>query len=113
LAGGLFAHYLGYIAPKSFDFMKSIEILLMVVLGGLGSLTGSVVAALVLTGLPEVLRFLQSYRMVIYSLTLVLLMLYRSQGLFGRDEASAVLLKKWFKKDQTHPGGETDESVEG
>jgi branched-chain amino acid transport system permease protein len=112
LAGGLFAHYLGYIAPKSFDFMKSIEILLMVVLGGLGSLTGSVVAALVLTGLPEVLRFLQSYRMVIYSLTLVLLMLYRSRGLFGRDEASFVLMKKWFKKGQAHTGGETDESVE-
>jgi branched-chain amino acid transport system permease protein len=109
LAGGLFAHYLGYIAPKSFDFMKSIEILLMVVLGGLGSLTGSVVAAIVLTGLPELLRFLQSYRMVIYSLTLVILMLYRSQGLFGRGEASAVLLKKWFKKSPASTGGEADE----
>jgi branched-chain amino acid transport system permease protein len=116
LAGGLFAHYLGYIAPKSFDFMKSIEILLMVVLGGLGSLTGSVVAAIVLTGLPEVLRFLQSYRMVIYSLTLVLLMLYRPQGLFGRDEASAVFLKQWFKKGLARKGdkgGGADEPVKG
>lgn len=112
VAGGLFAHYLGYIAPKSFDFMKSIEILLMVVLGGLGSLTGSVVAAIVLTGLPELLRFLQTYRMVIYSLTLVLLMLYRPQGLFGCDEASAVLLKQWFKRDYHRTGGEADGSFE-
>lgn len=114
LAGGLFAHYLGYISPKSFDFMKSIEILLMVVLGGLGSLTGSVIAAIVLTGLPELLRFLQSYRMVIYSLTLVLLMLYRQEGLFGRDEASTELLTKWLKRSKkNYPGGEADEPTEG
>lgn len=105
VAGGLFAHHLGFISPKSFEFMKSVEILLMVVLGGLGSLTGSVVAAIVLTGLPEFLRFLQSYRMVIYSLTLVLLMIYRPQGLFGRHEANADLLKAWFNKGHGRSGG--------
>lgn len=112
LAGGLFAHYLGFIAPKSFDFMKSIEILLMVVLGGLGSMTGSVIAAIVLTGLPELLRFLQTYRMVIYSLTLVLLMLYRQQGLLGRDEASTDLVRRWFGKLNPRKGGEADEPAE-
>jgi hypothetical protein len=51
--------------------------------------------------------------MVIYSLTLVLLMLYRQQGLLGRDEASAVLIKKWLKKDHTRTGGEADEPTKG
>ena len=93
LAGGLFAHYLSYIAPRSFEFLKTIEILLMVVLGGLGSITGSVLAAIVLTALPEVLRFLQAYRMVIYAGTLILLMIFRPQGLFGRAEVDLSFFK--------------------
>jgi len=66
-AGALYAHYDGYLQPDSFNFIKSIEIIIMVVAGGLGSTTGAVIAAVLLTVLPEGLRGLQDYRMVIYS----------------------------------------------
>lgn len=85
-AGSLYAHYMMFIDPRTFTFLKSIEILVMTVMGGLGSLTGSVLAAGVLTFLPEYLRQFAEYRMVVYSLLLILLMLWRPQGLFGRKE---------------------------
>lgn len=86
IAGGLFAHFQMFIDPKSFAFMKSIEILVMVVLGGSGSLTGSVAAAAILTVLPEALRFAAQYRMVIYALLLIVMMPFRPQGIFGSLE---------------------------
>lgn len=91
IGGGLFAHQLAYINPQIFDFNRSFEIIIMVVLGGMGSVTGSVVAAVFLTFLKEALRPLQEYthidfRMVIYSLMLIILMLTRPQGLFGTSE---------------------------
>ncbi len=91
VAGGLFAHYLSFINPSSFDFMKSVEIVIMVVLGGMGSVSGSILAAFILTFLPEALRPLQQWtgvdlRMVIYSLLLILMMLLRPKGIFGRRE---------------------------
>jgi branched-chain amino acid transport system permease protein len=88
VAGGLFAHYLAYLHTNSFTFVKSMEIVIMVVLGGMGSITGSVVAAIVLTLLPEALRPVKDYRMVIYSVLLIGLMLARPQGLFGTRELS-------------------------
>ena len=96
VAGGLFAHYLSYINPSSFDFMKSVEIVIMVVLGGMGSVSGAILAAFILTFLPEALRPLQDLthvdlRMVIYSLMLILMMLLRPQGIFGRRELWQVL----------------------
>jgi len=86
VAGGLFAHYLSYLNPNSFTFLKSIEVIAMVVLGGLGSISGSVLAAILLTLLPEVLRPVKDYRMVIYSLMLIVLMITRPQGLLGSRE---------------------------
>ena len=97
VAGALFAHYDGYIAPNGFGFMKSIEIVVMVVLGGLGSVTGSVIAAIVLTGLPEALRAAEAYRMVVYSVLLVVLMLRRPQGILGRRELGLDSLKALFR----------------
>ncbi len=91
VAGGLFAHHLMFINPASFSFLKSIEILVMLVLGGLGSLTGSVVAAVGLTFLPEYLRQFADYRMVLYSALLIVLMLTRPQGLFGKKELTDLL----------------------
>jgi len=88
VAGGLFAHYLSYLNPNTFTFLKSIEVIAMVVLGGMGSLSGSVLAAIVLTLLPEVLRPVKDYRMVLYSLMLIVLMITRPQGLFGSREIS-------------------------
>ena len=91
IAGGLFAHHQMFIDPRSFTFQRSIEILVMVVFGGLGSITGSIVAAGALTILPEALRGIAQYRMVVYALLLIGLMLVRPQGLFGTRELSDLL----------------------
>ena len=88
LAGGLYACYLGVLDPSSFGFMKSIEILVMVVLGGMGSMLGSILSASVLTILPEALRSFADYRMVIYSLVLVFMMIFRPGGLLGSYDFS-------------------------
>lgn len=92
VAGGLLAHSAtGYINPSQFDTLKSIEIVVMVVLGGLGSISGAVIAAVVLTVLPEALRGFADYRMVVYSLLLVVIMLTRPRGLMG----SAEIFRAW------------------
>ncbi len=88
IAGGLFAHYIATIVPNDFNFNVSINILVMVVLGGMGSLVGSVVSASVLTALPEVLRAFDTYRMVVYSLLLVIVMIFKPSGLMGKYEFS-------------------------
>ena len=86
LAGGLLAHFIGYLHTNSFTFLRSVEIVVMVVLGGLGSLTGCVLAAAILTVLPELLRFGAEYRMVLYALLLIAIMLTRPSGLLGGRE---------------------------
>ncbi|MCI1667397.1 MAG: branched-chain amino acid ABC transporter permease [Olsenella sp.] len=83
VAGGLYAGCIGVMAPAKFGFMKSIEILVMVVLGGMGSMLGSVISATVLTILPEVLRAVSDYRMVVYAVVLILVMIFRPEGLLG------------------------------
>ena len=88
VAGCLYAGYLGSLYPATFKFMKSIEILVMVVLGGMGSMLGSVLSATVLTILPEALRQFQDLRMVLYSLVLVLMMIFRPKGLLGSYDFS-------------------------
>lgn len=91
IGGGLFAHYLSYLNPSTFDFNKSFDIIIMVVLGGMGSISGSVIAAVLLTVLREALRVLQDithldFRMIIYSLVLILMMILRPNGLLGTKE---------------------------
>ena len=98
IAGGLFGHYLMYLHTNSFTFMRSIEVIIMVVLGGMGSITGSILAAIILTILPEFLRVVKDYRMVIYSLILIILMLTRPQGIFGVQELSLQRIKSLFRK---------------
>lgn len=93
IAGGLYAHYYAYLNPGSFGFMKGFEVVVIVVLGGLGSVSGAILAAIGLTILPEALRPLQEitkldFRMVIYSLILILFMLLKPNGLLGRYEIS-------------------------
>ncbi len=88
LAGGLYACYLGVLDPSSFGFMKSIEILVMVVLGGMGSMLGSILSAAVLTILPEALRSFADFRMVLYSVVLVFMMIFRPGGLLGSYDFS-------------------------
>ena len=87
IAGAFFSHYT-YLHTNSFTFMKSIEVIIMVVLGGMGSLTGSILGATLLTALPELLRFASELRLVIYSLLLIVLMIARPQGILGRRELS-------------------------
>ena len=83
IAGGLYGHFKLTITPTGFDFTKSIEIVVMVILGGMGNTLGVVLAAVLLTLLPEVLRPVAEYRMVLYSVLLIVLMLARPQGLFN------------------------------
>ena len=83
IAGGLYGHFKLTITPTGFDFTKSIEIVVMVILGGMGNTLGVILAAILLTLLPEVLRPIAEYRMVLYSFLLIVLMLARPQGLFN------------------------------
>lgn len=82
VAGGLYAHHKTFLSPTGFDFLKSIDIVVMVILGGMGRTAGVILAAIVLTLLPEFLRGLASYRMILYSLLIIGLMMARPQGLF-------------------------------
>ncbi len=83
VAGGLYGHFKMTITPTGFDFTKSIEIVVMVILGGMGNTIGVILAAVLLTLLPEILRPVAEFRMVIYSFLLIVLMLARPQGLFN------------------------------
>jgi branched-chain amino acid transport system permease protein len=100
-AGVLYAHFLTGISPDIFSMNTSILITTMVVLGGSGSVTGSVIAAIVLIVLPEVLRFLKNDRMVIYSVLLIVMMLTRPQGIFGTKEIG---FPKWRRKQPKTEG---------
>ena len=88
VAGGLYGHFKLTITPTGFDFTKSIEIVVMVILGGMGNTPGVILAAILLTILPEVLRSVEQYRMVLYALLLIVLMLVRPKGLFNFDYAA-------------------------
>src|SRR3954470_10986381 len=93
VAGALSGAFEGNLAPQSFTFVRSFEVVAMVVLGGMGSITGATIAAAVLTILPEYLRAVANLRMVIYSIALILLMLVRPRGLLGTTE-----LWDWWRK---------------
>jgi len=105
VAGALFAHYQSSLSNESFRFERSIDVVVMVVLGGLGSISGVTIAAVLLTILPEALRPIAQYRLVVYPLLLVILMLTRPQGIFGREEISRAWLRgqwtsigSWFSR---------------
>jgi branched-chain amino acid transport system permease protein len=93
VGGGLYAHFLSYINPSDFGFLKSIDILSMVVLGGLGSVPGTVLGSTVLASAPEFLRFAAQYRMLVYGALLVLLMVFRPNGLLGGVNFTSLLLR--------------------
>ncbi|WP_313990684.1 branched-chain amino acid ABC transporter permease [uncultured Selenomonas sp.] len=100
VAGVLFGHNMYILSPASFTFMQSFNILIMVVMGGLGSMTGSIAGALVVTFLSAALASFPNARMIIYALALILLMFYRPQGLFGYVEITAMQpLRRFFRKD--------------
>lgn len=82
IAGGLYAHHKQFLSPTGFDFLKSIDIVVMVILGGMGRTVGVIMAAILLTLMPEALRQFSDYRMIIYALLIIGLMILRPQGLF-------------------------------
>ena len=88
IAGGLMAHYLGYVQPIMFKMVKSTELTIIVIFGGLGSVSGSVVGTVLLTFLPELLRSFSNWRLVLYGVAVILIMITRPQGLMGGKEFS-------------------------
>jgi branched-chain amino acid transport system permease protein len=106
VAGALFGHFRQFLHTNDFQFIRSIEIIIMIVLGGMGSITGAVLGAIVITILPELLRKLPGdlygYRLVIYSALLILIMLTRPQGVMGAKEFGL----SWLKRPQRRPEGD-------
>ncbi len=94
VAGGLFAHYLMYIHTNSFTFLKSFEIIIMIVIGGLGSISGSVLGAVLFITLTEGLREFAQYRMILFSLLLIVIMIVRPQGILGHSEFVTFLTRR-------------------
>ena len=88
VAGALYAGTIGILTPGQFNFMASINILVMVVLGGMGSMLGSVIAASILTALPLILQGLNEYRLIIYALILIIVMIFKPSGLMGTYDFS-------------------------
>lgn len=97
IGGGLYVSLIGFVKPEQASFNNSINYLIYVVLGGMGSTTGAVLAAFVLTYLQEALRFLKNFRLLIYPVILIIVMLFRPQGLLGFKEVSFVGFFDWVK----------------
>lgn len=111
IAGGMLAHYTGFIQPKMFQFVKSTELTIMVIFGGLGSISGSIIGALVLTSLPELLRAFARWRLVVYGASVIFIMITRPQGLMGGYEISIANFKKLISR--ITPFGNENHSVGG
>ena len=99
IAGGLFAYIVGYVNPGSFNILKSTEVLVMVYLGGMGSLSGSILAAILFTVLLEALRPLQIIKWVVIPLLLIIIMQFRPEGLMGNRELGDLFpkLRRFYK----------------
>jgi len=106
MAGVLFGHYTSFLSTNDFQFIRSFEIIIMIVLGGMGSLTGAVLGAIVITIMPELLRQLPGdfsrYRLVVYSALLIIIMLTRPQGILGTREFGL----SWLKRAPKRPEGD-------
>ena len=106
IAGALFGHFRQFLHTNDFQFIRSIEIIIMIVLGGMGSISGAILGAIVITILPELLRRLPGdlygYRLVIYSALLIVIMLTRPQGVLGAKEFGL----SWLKRAQRRPEGD-------
>ena len=99
LSGGVFAHLLQFIHPDNFSFVKSLEYLIYLYVGGSESISGAIVGPAVFTILPELLRSLQSWRMVIYPLILILTMIFRTEGIMGLKEFPFILVPQRKRKE--------------
>ena len=97
VAGALFASHMGFLQPRMFNLVRSTELTIMVIFGGLGSISGSVLGATVLGSMPEVLREFADWRLVIYGALVVFIMIVRPSGLMGGKEVSLSFLKSFRK----------------
>lgn len=109
LAGGLLAHYTGFLQPLMFQLIKSTELTIIVIFGGLGSITGSVIGALVLTALPEMLRAVAQWRLVFYGAAVIFIMVTRPTGLMGGHELNIKTIKKIFSRFSNKKNLRTEE----
>ncbi|WDU82010.1 branched-chain amino acid ABC transporter permease [Caloramator sp. Dgby_cultured_2] len=98
VGGGLLGTYLGFLQPKIFSLTRSTELTIIVIFGGLGSLTGSVVGTILLIALPEILRSFANWRLVVYGVIVVFIMIARPEGLMGGKELSFDVLRNLFRK---------------
>ena len=97
IAGALYSSYFYYIKPDLFGFLKSVDILVIVVLGGLGSISGSVLAAVLLAVVSTYFQSFPEIRMILYALILVIIMIFRPQGLLGSKEISISMFNRMGK----------------
>ncbi|QZY54286.1 branched-chain amino acid ABC transporter permease [Crassaminicella profunda] len=98
IAGGFLGHYTGFLQPKMFQLIKSTELTIIVIFGGLGSISGSVIGAVLLTALPELLRTFAKWRLVVYGATVIFIMISRPKGLMGGKEITISNIKKFFSR---------------
>jgi branched-chain amino acid transport system permease protein len=107
VAGGMLAHYFGYLQPKMFMMVKSTEYTIMVIFGGMGSITGSVLGTILLCALPELLRAVGDWRLVFYGLAVIIIMIVRPKGLMGGKEITDLKVFKaivgLFRKKKKDP----------
>lgn len=101
-AGVLFAHFMMYVTPAMFNVAKSSEMAITVVIGGIGSLTGSILGTILVTLLPEVFRSLANFRMLLYGIAVVVVIVLRPNGLFGHREFSITGIVRWCKRILSH-----------
>lgn len=105
IGGGIYAHYMTAMIPTNFNFMYSAELLSEVIIGGIGSITGSIIGATFLSSLPEMMRQFSQYRMLAYSVVLVLVMIFKPAGIFGAWEFSLIrLIEKLTGKNSEKNG---------
>lgn len=112
IGGALWAHYLGFIQPLMFQLTKSTEMTIMVIFGGLGSITGSVVGAFVLTFLPELLREFAQWRLVVYGAAVIIIMITRPQGMLGGMEFSIKGIIRFFRRGGSKKAKDTVNAAE-
>jgi branched-chain amino acid transport system permease protein len=104
IAGGLFAYMQSGIRPEDFRFDKSIDMIVMIIIGGLGSISGAVVGGVFVAVTLELMRDLQQYRLVLYALLLIVIMLVRPEGLLGSRELPALLRARFGRSKATAQG---------
>lgn len=109
VGGAMYAHYMTAMIPTNFNFNYSAEMLTEVIIGGTGSLTGSIIGAVFLSSLPELMRQFATYRMLVYSVVLVLVMIFKPGGIFGTWEFSLTRALKSLTGKKTGKGGVKNE----